>query len=251
MSSESASSTSQHSQHASLFPPTLWSVVLGAKSEDPAEAQEAIRTLCAIYRDPIVAWLKQRGYIQDHEDLAHGFVEFLSERNRFLLFERREAKFRSFLLKCLRGFLKDLRQKAAAGIRDPGTEPLSLDHPDFREVGVDEKHTINFDREFAVSTHKQVMFSLVGYYSGHGQCERLRKLRSYLFGQDGKIAYAQLAAELDMSPGSVKKAVFDLRERYYDGFRNEVAQTVSPEEADEEMRYLFTLLAETEIADDP
>ena len=211
----------------------------------------SIRTLCAIYRDPIVGWLERHGHTQDKEDLAHGFVEFLLERNRFAHFERRDAKFRSFLLTCLRGFLKDQRQKAAAEKRGAGTEPVSLDAPDLAEIGIAAKNSSSFDKEFAVTTHKRVMATLVRYYSGRGQSKRLEELKNFLFGRDGEIVYAQLAPKLSMSPGSVKKAVFDLRERYYDAFRTEVAQIVSPEQTEEEVRYLFTLLAETEVADEP
>ena len=46
-----------------------------------------------------------------------------------------------------------------------------------------------------------------------------------------------------MSEGAVKVAVHRLRQRYGELVRAEIAQTVAnPEEAEEELRYLFTVL---------
>jgi hypothetical protein len=51
-----------------------------------------------------------------------------------------------------------------------------------------------------------------------------------------------------MTSNHVSKAVFDLRQDYYDYFRKVVAETVLPKLIDEETRYLFTLLAESGMA---
>ena len=49
-----------------------------------------------------------------------------------------------------------------------------------------------------------------------------------------------------MTANHVKVAVLRLRGRYSELFREEVLQTVVRQEADAEMRYLITLLADSE-----
>jgi RNA polymerase sigma-70 factor (ECF subfamily) len=65
-----------------------------------------------------------------------------------------------------------------------------------------------------------------------------------LLGERTAQPYAILAAKLAMTEGSVKVAVHRLRRRYRELLRDEIAQTVvKPEEVEEELRYLFAVLA--------
>ena len=55
--------------------------------------------------------------------------------------------------------------------------------------------------------------------------------------------YAELAARLNMTEGTVKVAVHRLRQRYRELLRDEIAHTVSsPAEVDDEIRHLFAVL---------
>src|SRR6266581_6570385 len=110
MQNESQSSTPSPS--GSPFPATMWSLVMEASQQsDPAQVQDALKQLCEIYRRPIVEWLLRRGYGQNSEDLANDFVVFLLEKNRLENFARGTARFRSFLIKCLKRFLRDQWRK--------------------------------------------------------------------------------------------------------------------------------------------
>ena len=54
-----------------------------------------------------------------------------------------------------------------------------------------------------------------------------------------------MAAELKMGEGAIKMAVLRLRRRYGELIRAEIAQTVTtPQEADEELEFLFSVLRE-------
>ncbi len=72
------------------------------------------------------------------------------------------------------------------------------------------------------------------------------RLKPYVLGGDGAASYAEVGVRLGMTANSVKVAVLRLRGRYYELFRNQVLQTTARDEADSEMRYLITLLADTE-----
>jgi hypothetical protein len=69
-------------------------------------------------------------------------------------------------------------------------------------------------------------------------------LKVYLTTDKDVIPYQDMAAELEISEGSVRVAVHRLRRRYRKLLRDEIAQTVGDEsQIDEEMDCLITALA--------
>jgi RNA polymerase sigma-70 factor (ECF subfamily) len=236
---QQASTDSGNDRVSGLFPETLWTVVLGAKASDPKKARAALSELCQVYRKPIVNWLRFNGCKEEAEDLASAFILRWHERNHLVDFEPQEnAKFRSFLLTCLRRFVNDERKKAGASKRNDGVAPVPLeDHdvPQSAEAGR------KLDRDIAGEIHGRVVESLA-----HRDPSRFAELRPFLFGLDRSGSYSQAAAKLGTSEGAVNVAVCRLREKYYDAFRAETAHIARPDELDEEMRYLVGLVSETE-----
>ncbi len=228
-----------------LFPDTLWSLVGDASWGDPDKSAAALRQLCMIYREPIVGRLLSQGYGQDAEDLASGFVEFLLERNRLENFVRGEVKFRSFLLKCLKGFLRDQWRSRVAAKRGGGEVPVSIDE---LELGREEELDVILDRQFALTVHRRTVERLASEHATGSESARFARLKAYLLGGDGAMSYADLGAELGMTVNNVKVSVLRLRRRYAEYFHEDVLQTVARDAADAEMRYLISLLANTEAA---
>lgn len=239
---DSSSGAADASGHA-VFPETLWSLVSEASNGTGDKAEAALRELCGRYRDPIVRRLLGQGYGQEAEDLANGFVEFLLERNRLESFARSEVKFRSFLLKCLKGFLRDEWRKRTAGKRGGGQVPGSIDE---MEIGRVEELDKMLDRQFALTVHRRVMDTLAAEHRKKNDLTRFDGLKPYVFGGDGSVSYADVGSSLSMTANHVKQAVLRLRGRYSDLFRAETMQTVARDEAEREMRYLVSLLADTE-----
>jgi hypothetical protein len=69
------------------------------------------------------------------------------------------------------------------------------------------------------------------------------KVKGLLSGEKGEASYREIAASLNLTEGALKVAVHRLRQRYGEVLRDEIAQTVAtPQEVDEELRYLVTLL---------
>src|SRR6266511_718927 len=97
---------------AGLFATTQWSLVLRARDK----SQAAVSALCGSYWQPAVRWLRARGYRdQDAEDLVQGFLAHALERNFLNGVAAEKGRFRTFLLKCLRNYVADQHDKAAAG----------------------------------------------------------------------------------------------------------------------------------------
>lgn len=216
-----------------------------ASQASGGQSEAALRSLCERYRDPILHRLQQQGYGQEAENLAQGFVQFLLEQNRLKAFVRGEARFRSFLLKCLKGFLRDEWRKRTAGKRGGGAFHESLQEV---EVGREAEWDRLLDRRFAFTIHHRAVSRLAVEREKKGEKARFEQLKPYLLGgTEGGASYAEVAIRLGMTPNNVKVAVLRLRGRYAELFRDEVLQTASRVEVDEEMRYLITLLADEDV----
>src|SRR2546425_705644 len=88
------------------FTTTHWTVVLNAKSDDTAQAAEALNKLCQTYRPPVHAYIRRRERNPaDAEDLTQQFFARFLEKAHYLLADRERGKFRTFLLTCVKHFL--------------------------------------------------------------------------------------------------------------------------------------------------
>jgi len=96
--------------------------------------------------------------------------------------------------------------------------------------------------------HHRAMEQLRAEYERKDELSRFEALQQFVLGSDGAVSYAGVATHLGMTANHVKVAVLRLRGRYAELFRNEVLQTVARNEVDSEMRYLITLLADSETA---
>ena len=84
------------------FPATLQSVVLGARSEDPAERQRSFQALVAAYWKPVyktirLGWKRSN---EDAKDLTQGFFARAMEKDFFTSYDPARARFRTFLRVC-------------------------------------------------------------------------------------------------------------------------------------------------------
>jgi len=241
---ETNDQSASESTSNSPFPPTLWTVVFEATQSDPEKSARALGRLCEVYHQPILAWLLRRGVPADEaQDVAQGFVQFLLEKNRLEHFKRGEARFRSFLLKCLKGYQRDEWRRCHAEKRGGGQEPVDLDETDpGAAVEVDKI----LDLDCAKASHHGAMHKLAAEkYARPPHASRFAILRLLIWGADEDASYADIGARLQMTTNHVKKAVHDLRHDYHKAFRGVVAESVKPELVDEETRYLLTLLAES------
>jgi RNA polymerase sigma-70 factor (ECF subfamily) len=100
-----------------------------------------------------------------------------------------------------------------------------------------------FDRRWATTLLDQAMARLRQECVATGKDDLFARVESSLSGQKGEASYAEIAAVLKMSEGAIKVSVHRLRRRYGELVRDEIAQTVAtPENADEELNYLFSVL---------
>jgi RNA polymerase sigma-70 factor (ECF subfamily) len=234
------------------FATTRWSIVLAAGDRADQRSVEALRSLCETYWYPLYGYARHRGLSrQDAEDLVQAFFTRLLEKDRLRDVGREGGTFRSFLLVSLKHFLVDDWKRKKAQKRGGDKTLLSLDvnteeaesRYQYEPVDTTTPERL-FERNWAVTLLDTVFTQLQHEQRDRGRAEQFEHLKFCLSGQRSDIPYAELAANLHVSEASLKVTVHRLRQRYRELLRQEVAHTVStPEEVEEELRYLFEVLS--------
>ena len=232
-----------------VFATTHWSVVLTAGQNDVPQAQDALEKLCQTYWYPLYAYVRRRGYARaDAEDLTQAFFAWLLERDWLGGADQQRGRFRSFLLTSFSRFLANEWDKARTQKRGGGRiVSLPFDVADThraREPVDDLNPEQSYEWRWALTLLEHVMNRLSAEFAGDGKTELFEAFKPCLLGERAAQPYAALASKLAMTEGSVKVAVHRLRQRYRQLLRDEIANTVAkPEEVEEELRYLFAVLA--------
>jgi RNA polymerase sigma-70 factor (ECF subfamily) len=206
--------------------------------------------LCSTYWYPLYAYIRWRGYaVEDGQDLTQEFFARLLEKNYLAQVGPEKGKFRSFLLKALKHFLANEYDRAAAQKRGKGVAPISLDAAAAEgmfalEPRCDLTPEILFERRWAATLLDQAFAQLRQEYAQAGKQALFQELHIFLTDDSGSGDYAPVAQRLKLTTGAVAVAVHRLRQKYRDCVRAQVAHTVAtPAELEDEMRYLFSVLA--------
>jgi RNA polymerase sigma-70 factor (ECF subfamily) len=232
------------------FVTTHWSVVLAAGRTDSTRSQNALARLCQTYWYPLYAYVRRRGQSpHDAQDLTQEFFARLLERHTLATADPNRGRFRSFLLSTMNHFLSHEWDKLRAQKRGGGHQILSLDL-----ARAEERYDLEpadnsspdklFDKQWATALLEEVLNQIEAEYQQSGKAELFAALKQTLTGTRESQPYAVLAAHLGMNEGAVKVAVHRLRKRYRQLLRVEISNVVAdPEQADDELRHLFTALA--------
>lgn len=228
------------------FPETQWTLLAQATLNGDASGRMAMEEFCRRYREPVVQFIRGRGYsAEDADDLAHDFLVRVMEQRALRRADAAQGRFRSFLLGALVHKLADARDRSRARKRGGGEAPLSLDIDD----GVSDLAAIpapdveRFDRQWALRLLELTLRALEAEFVQRGRGEAFEVLRNYVPGGVRPPPYETAAHELGISLGAFKTEVHRMRRRFRELLRIEIAVTVSrPEQVDEELAYLGHVL---------
>lgn len=231
------------------FPHTHWSVVMAAAQSDSPKSEDALAELCSGYWYPLYAFIRRCGHAPHAaEDLTQEFFAALLNKRYLAGIKVEGGRFRSYLLTVLKHFLANDRQKQLAQKRGGKHIFVSLDldkaedRYQYEPTAKETPETL-FEQRWASTLLNQVLAALESEYRANDRLDLFESLRGFLSGDTAQIPYAELAARLGLSQGAVKVAVHRLRKRYGQLLRGAIARTVgSPEEVDDEIRYLIGLL---------
>lgn len=227
---------------SSLFPQTHWSVVLaaGAKRDETALAE-----LCRAYWYPLYAYARRRGHPPaDAEDLTQGFFAHLLSGELVARADAAKGRFRHYLLHSFHNFMVSEWKRATAQKRGGGHSVVPFDVAEaetrFAGESVDRQSPERiFERNWAVAVLDEAAARLQAELQDSGRERLFLHLHRFLEGDVRANAYAEVAQALQTTEGTVKVAVYRLRQRYRELLRAVVARTVeTPLEVEEELRHL-------------
>lgn len=213
------------------------------------QSASALEELCAAYWYPLYAFVRRQGHdAHESQDLTQEFFSRLLKDGSFSAVHPSKGRFRSFLLASLKHFLANEWNRAQRQKRGGGCTLFSIDEEKaesrYHLELVDERSPESiFERRWAEAVLEQVINRLRQEFDGVSGSRRFDALKGFLLNDGDSGSYAQAAQRLELSEGAVKSAIYRMRQRYADLFREEIARTVAePGEIEGEIRDLFAAL---------
>ena len=213
------------------FHTTRWSLVVRARRDD-ADGRRALDELCAIYWPAVYAAYRREGLdVEAARDLTQGLFADLLHRGDFGKANRERGRFRAWLRACARNFLHNERDRALAQRRGGGRQVLSID------VAAEEDRLLTepldrldpaalFERRWAQAVIESALDRLQQAEVAAGRAASFAALRPALDGVATLRPWAELAAELGVTEGSLRVAAHRLRGRYRDRVLAEIRDTL-------------------------
>ena len=238
-------------QGGASFTTTHWSVIAQCALTDLPEAKNALTQLCETYWPPIYSFIRRRGYApSDAQDLTQSFFACLLRTKDYARVDPVHGKFRSFLLASVKNFLANDWDREHALKRGGDYQFVSL-NSETAEAFYDAARAPDstaerlFDLRWATTLTTGALNSLRQELQAEGKVKLFEQLSSFLTGGSVIPSYDEVSARTGLPRATVKTHVHRLRLRYREIVRGEVASTVSsPDEIDEELRYLCNILVE-------
>jgi RNA polymerase sigma-70 factor (ECF subfamily) len=238
------------------FPTTRWSVVLACADSGGGEetARKALDQLCKTYWRPVFAFIGRCGHpVLDAQDLTQDFFVMVLKGHLLQRADPDRGRFRSLLLKALKDFLANARVKHRTLKRGGDAQFVSWDEwmaevPSRLSISAKEAEAWPaeriFDVRWAATAAEHALRQLGEECEARGRRRVFDVLSDCLAAERKDVSYQKFSTTLGIPEASVKCLVHELRVRYRELLRAEVAQTVEkPEDVDKELRYLCAALA--------
>jgi RNA polymerase sigma factor (sigma-70 family) len=236
---------------AAQFRTTCWSMVYRAGADAPSaeERQRALEELCRAYWYPLYAYVRRHGHSpEDAQDVTQDFFSCLLENNALAEVHENKGRFRSFLLASFKNLLANEWKHSHRQKRGGGKVHFSLEH----ELAEGRYHQELLDpadpeklyeRQWVDTLLKRAIDRLRDEWESKDGARCFEDLKPFLVDKES-VSFATVAARAGVTEASLKWAVHKLRGRYRELVREEIAHTVSsPDEVDDELRHLFSVLA--------
>jgi RNA polymerase sigma-70 factor (ECF subfamily) len=238
-------------QGGASFTTTHWSVIAQCALTDLPEAKNALAQLCETYWPPIYSFIRRRGYApSDAQDLTQSFFACFLRTKDYARVDPVHGKFRSFLLASVKNFLANDWDREQALKRGGDYQFVSLNsetaEAPYDAAGAPDSTAERlFDLRWATTLTTGALNSLCRELQTEGKVKLFEQLSSFLTGGILIPSYDEVSARTGLPRATVKTHVHRLRLRYREILRAEIARTVSsPDEIDEELRYLCNILVE-------
>ena len=233
------------------FPDTRWTLISDVNSGHAESRDRALSELCRVYWFPLYAFARGKGCDPAlSEDLTQDLFARLLTNHSFESARKDRGRLRNFLLTAMnRTMANDARRRSALK-RIPESCAVSIERNAAEErlepglASAELTPEEEFDRRWAQALLKEVERQLRAEFESKGQEKQFNVLSAYLLPGAVEGGYERPAAELEMSTGAVKVAVFRLRKRFKALLRAEILQTVTEHSSvEDELAHLFAALS--------
>lgn len=203
------------------FPATQWTMVLQAQDATVISSQRALSELCEMYWYPLYAFVRRLGCdVHDAEDVTQGFFAQLVKKDSLAKVAQNKGRLRSFLVKAIKNYLNQSRERAQAQKRGGGIKhlPIDADGAEARynlEPGHELTPEVLYDRQWAMTVMKHARDRLEQLYVKRGKGDLFDALSGFCFG-NSDLPLSEVARQFDMSEASVRMAATRMRKRYKD-----------------------------------
>src|SRR6202171_1567215 len=204
----------------SKFPPTRWSVVDAARSDDPAEQARALETLFAAYWKPVYKYVRLRWNRQpeDAQDVTQGFFAEMLERELLAKYNPAKSKLRTYLRLCVDSFVMNEEKAARRQKRGGEVQHLALDFAGAEEefagstidaaaIASPESLEEFFEKEWVRNLFALAVEDLRALCAERERERAFQLFEAYDLEGDDKISYAQLAQHYGIAVTEVTNAL--------------------------------------------
>lgn len=240
---------SDEAKKQALFRTTHWSVVLAASDSNSPDSQKALTRLCQTYWYPLYCCVRRHGRSQeDAQDLTQAFFTKILSKNQIALSDRARGRFRTFLLHSFENFLRSEYARATRQKRGGGQEFVVWDAQSAEaQYATDPFPDLSpeqiYERRWASTLLSETLGRVRREFCSSSRGELFDLLEPHLWGDDTSTPYSHVAAQLDMTVVAVRVTMHRLRSRYRELLREEIAQTLGPDEdIDDELMHLRRVL---------
>lgn len=194
------------------FPATRWSLIVAARSVQPAERQRALEILTAAYWKPVYKYIRLR-WNKDNEqakDLTQDFFFHLLEKDFLARYDPQRARLRTFLRVCVDRLIAN-EDKAARRLKRGGeVQFLALDFEsaegELQHIEVASPDSIEdfFEREWVRSVFSLSLERLRLECEQRGKIMHFRLLELYDIDEGGKeLTYEQVGRQFGLKTSDV------------------------------------------------
>jgi RNA polymerase sigma-70 factor (ECF subfamily) len=214
------------------FPTTHWSIISRLRSDDTAEAQEAVEEIFTRYRYPLYGFLRAGGLNHENaEDVLQGFFEKMLRNDSLSEADSDRGKLRTFLLTCLSRYKLNWQRGERRRHERVRAEADLWDTEEDRYRN--ERHVTHetpehfYDRRWATELIDQVRLNLRQQYENGGKLERHDALIPFLSTELAETEkFPQIAVRLDLTENALRVSLHRLRRDFRDLLLHEIKLTV-------------------------
>ena len=196
------------------------------------EASDSLERLCRTYWYPLYAFLRRSGHDpSDAQDYVQSFFAAMLARDSLQAADPSRGRFRTFLLTACRNHVANIKRSDRSIARGGGYKRVPWENCDgellYEAEPVEQWSPEKlYERRWALAVIEGATNQVRQQYLDKGKVDRFNALFPLIAPSATPPTHAEVADQLQCSPGSVKVAAHRLRQQFGVALRDEIKNTV-------------------------